>query len=178
MLIKNVYRYSCCIFHGEHSCFQSRITMLGRFQQQLQKSTEATPWVWLAPGQPGVASGEHTTRLVWEARRDRLLIMSIVTAFCSLTPGHSCLDTQRAWLGWESLLNVTACPAGSLPLSTRMTAALCGSLSLWISLLCLTDQFPSRWAGRTFFHLSHGSEVGAGSKPQEGVMINIRKIKH
>lgn len=72
---------------------------------------------------------------------------------------------------------MTACPAGSLPLSTRMTAALCGSLSLWIRLLCLTDQFPSCWAGRTSFHPSHSNEVGACSKPPKGTLI-LRKINH
>lgn len=48
-----------------------------------------------------------------------------------------------------------------------MAAAVHGSLSPGVRLLCLTDQLPSRWAGRTSFHLSHSSTVSAGSKQQK-----------
>lgn len=117
-----------------------------------------------ALSQPGVGSWE-----MWPAHH--------VHCHCFLLP-HACILREQGWADWESLLNVTACPAGSLPLSIKDD-----SCSLWQpfpvgQLFCLTDQFCSHWVGRTSFHLSCSSQVWAGSKQQKGTLVNTGKINH
>ena len=91
------------------------------------------------------------------------------------TPGYSesvaGLTENLYWVWQLALLGPCLLAQGWQPL-------LCGSLSLWVRLLCLTDQFPSCWAGKASFHLSHSSEVLAGSKQQKQTLVTTRKINH
>lgn len=156
---------------------QLRTTVLGRFQKQLHNVTEERSqcpgYGWYKVSQAWLQVGTQSGRC------GKLGDVACLSCSLSLLSVPSCLILrEQGWADWESLLNVTACPAGSLPLSIKDD-----SYSLWQpfsvgQLFCLTDQFCSHWVGRTSFHLSWSSQVWAGSKQQKGTLVNTGKINH